>query len=176
MNPSRLIAVGILIASGGCASTAEKAADERRQLSNNLCKNNIARSTPYIMVSYINATGAKIDGNVTAQNIVQRKSWPSVLAATRKPVTTVTSRGVCTVPRWINPYQFVMINVPCIEEDDKSLASIFGVGRAADLSEAEKIAIGNCESVRDDFSAKTGIRASKRDLECVVVSRQECNF
>ncbi|WP_136477121.1 hypothetical protein [Pseudomonas sp. DG56-2] len=165
----------------GCSSVRQDAEDRRREVIQNVCNDEqVTKSGPMIAIAYVNAQGAVVrDGDVMAvvqQAQENRKAWKTVLATTRNSSTSRRFRSVCTVQQWINPYQWVWVNVPCEQREDLSLADVYGIGRADSYEEAEDLAIQNCEALAESFAESTGVSSYNSALECKVLLQRICNM
>jgi hypothetical protein len=163
--------LGVMLLAG-CASTAQKVAERRQEMAANLCKG-VKGSNPWVAVAYVNAANTTIHGDVTAIGF-QSQLWSSVLATTQRPVATIRTESSCLAPFWVNPWQYYMRVVPCEGSEERSLADIYGIGRANNFADAEKLALANCKSLADAFAETEGISKSNSALRCVVLRREAC--
>ena len=129
-----------------------------------LCK--LDNDYPEEVISSTVINNSTIHGPIsTSVEIPNLQNLPSAVATTTRQYLYVPIPGtICQGPMGQIQPCFNVIN----------LSSLYGIGRAPTMEEAEKLAISNCKLAVENFTANTNIWAVDNSLQCRIRRRANC--
>lgn len=157
----RWAAIALLLLAAGCTSSDPSAP---------LCQLGVTPSET-TLISYRDRTGSAIRGDIDVA--AYREVAGSIASAIAKP-----NREVYVAERRKDCFdQAGGYYYPCYERIEIDLREVTGIGRSANLNDAQELAVANCERVAKTLVRNAAeVRGLVFALQCRVVSRGRCSL
>ncbi len=157
----RWAALALLLLAAGCTSSDPSAP---------LCQLGVTPSET-TLISYRDRTGSAIRGDIDVA--AYREVAGSIASAIAKP-----NREVYVAERRKDCFdQAGGYYYPCYERIEIDLREVTGIGRSANLNDAQELAVANCEWVARTLARNAAeVRGLVFALQCRVVSRGRCSL
>lgn len=161
-NRPRWAAIWLVLLAAGCTSSDP---------SQPLCQLGVTPSET-TLISYRDKTGSVIRGDidVAAYREEVAGSIASAIAKPNREVYVAERRKDCFDQA--GGYYY-----PCYERIEIDLREVTGIGRSANLNDAQELAVANCEWVAKTLARNAAeVRGLVFALQCRVVSRGRCSL
>ena len=161
-NRPRWAAIWLVLLAAGCTSSDPSAP---------LCQLGVTPSET-TLISYRDEAGSVIQGDIDAAAYREEVAG-SIASAIAKP-----NREVYVAERRKDCFdQAGGYYYPCYERIEIDLREVTGIGRSANLNDAQELAVANCEWVARTLARNAAeVRGLVFALQCRVVSRGRCSL